>query len=97
MPSGEYKILQRTLDRAAELGVTVKPSTNNKKKIDVFKNGEMVAQIGARRSYDFPTYLEMEKRGEVPKGYAEERRRLFYKRHKYDKTPNQFYSQRLLW
>lgn len=93
----EYKITQRSYDRAAELGVSIKPSTNKTKKIDVFKNGELVAQIGAKRNYDYPTYLEMEKRGEVPKGYAEERRRLYYKRHKYNRTPNAMYAARILW
>lgn len=97
MPSGEYKITERTYNIAKELGVEVKPSTNKRKKIDVFKNGEMIASIGAKRTLDFPTYLEMEKKGEFPKGYAMERRRLYYLRHKYDKTPNQFWGAKLLW
>lgn len=97
MPSGDYKITERTLSRARELGVEVKPSTNKRKKLDVFKNGELVAQVGAKRNLDYPSYLEMEAKGEVPRGYSAERRRLYYLRHKYDKTPNQFYSSRLLW
>jgi len=97
MPSGLYEIKQRTYDIAKELGVEVKQSTNNRKKIDVYKNGQLIAQIGARRTNDYPTYLEMEKKGEVPKGYAAERRRLYYLRHKYDKTPNQFWGAKLLW
>lgn len=97
MPSGLYEIKQRTYDIAKELGVEVKQSTNNRKKIDVYKNGELIAQIGARRTYDYPTYLEMEQKGEVPKGYSAERRRLYYLRHKYDKTPNQFWGAKLLW
>ena len=45
MPSGDYKITERTLSRARELGVEVKPSTNKRKKLDVFKNGELVARV----------------------------------------------------
>ncbi len=97
MPSGEYKITQRSYDLAKELGVEIKPSSNKRKKLDVYKNGELVASIGAKRTYDFPTYLEMEAKGELPKGFAMERRRLYYIRHKYDKTPNQFFSARILW
>ncbi len=36
----EHKITKYSKDRAKELGVTIKPSTNKKKKIDVFKKNK---------------------------------------------------------
>jgi hypothetical protein len=44
----------------------------------VIKNGKVVASIGDKRYNDYPTYLLDEKYG---KKYADERRKLYYKRH----------------
>ena len=40
-----YIITDYTKKKAKELGVDVKKSTNPKKKIDVFKNGEKIASV----------------------------------------------------
>ena len=65
-----YKIKQYSKDKAKQLGVQIKPSTNSKKKLDVFKEGIKVASIGDIKYKDYPTYLQENKQ------LAEERRRL---------------------
>jgi len=90
-----YQITKYTRDRARELGVTVKHSTNPAKKIDVFKNGEKVASVGAMGYADYPTFIRT-------KGleYANERRRLYRQRHSKDRGivgSNGYYADKLLW
>jgi hypothetical protein len=90
-----YKITDRQKRNAASLGVTIKPSTNKSKKIDVFKNGKKVASIGAMGYKDFDIHLK-----ESGRAYAEERRRLYQIRHKDNRnkkgTPG-YYADRILW
>jgi hypothetical protein len=90
-----YQITKYTRDRARELGVTVKHSTNPAKKIDVFKNGQKVASVGAMGYADYPTFIRT-------KGleYANERRRLYRQRHSKDRGivgSNGYYADKLLW
>jgi hypothetical protein len=95
-----YKILPYSYRRAKELGVTIKPSTNILKKIDVFKDGKKVASIGARGMNDYPTYMEIEKNGLLPKGFARKRRKLYKERHESDrhkKGTNGYYADKILW
>jgi hypothetical protein len=95
-----YKILPYSFRKAKDLGVVIKPSSNVLKKIDVFKNGEKVASVGARGMNDYPTYLEKEKKGQYPKGYAKERRKLYKQRHEEDrhkKGTNGWYADKILW
>ena len=42
-----YKILPHTFKQSKLLGVEVKPSTKKGKKIDVYKDGNIVASVGA--------------------------------------------------
>jgi hypothetical protein len=90
-----YKITKRQISNALNLGVTIKPSTNKSKKIDVFKNGQKIASIGAMGYMDYEMYLNS-----LGKEYAEERRRLYKIRHKNDRnkigTPG-FFADRILW
>jgi hypothetical protein len=49
---------------------------------------------------DYPTYLEKEKKGKYPKGYAKERRKLYKQRHEEDrhkKGTNGWYADKILW
>ena len=95
-----YKILPYSKAKADSLRVEIKPSTNPLKKIDVFKNGKKVASIGALGMNDYPTYLEKEKKGYYPKGYAKERRRLYKIRHEKDRKKtgtNGWYADKILW
>jgi hypothetical protein len=95
-----YNIKAYTKNQAKKIGVTVKPSGSKGKKIDVFKKGVKVASVGAIGYKDYPTYMELEKKGKVPKGTAIKRRKLYKIRHKKDrniKNSNGFYAERLLW
>ena len=56
-----YKILPQQKTAARKLGVTIKPSTVKGKKIDVFKNGEKVASIGAIGYGDYWTYYQADR------------------------------------
>jgi hypothetical protein len=90
-----YHITNYTKQKAKELNVTVKPSSNKKKKIDVYKDGKKVASIGAISYQDYPTYLKTK-----GKEYAEERRRLYKLRHSKDRTKEGspgWWSDQLLW
>jgi len=90
-----YKITSYTKSKARKIGVEVKPSKIKGKKIDVFKGGKKVASVGAIGYDDYPTYIK--KKG---KKFAEERRKLYKKRHQKDrlkKNSNGWYADQLLW
>jgi len=90
-----YHITNYTKTKAKQLGVDVKPSTNKKKKIDVYKNGHKIASVGAIGYNDYPTYIETK-----GKQYADERRKLYKIRHSKDLKnigSNGFYADKLLW
>jgi hypothetical protein len=90
-----YEIKPYTVQQAKLLGVSVRPSTSSKKKVDVYKDGIKVASIGAIGFSDYPTYLK-----EEGKAVADERRRLYHIRHKKDeqkKGSSGYYASRLLW
>lgn len=81
---------------ARKLGVIIQPSTKGLYKIDVLtKDGEYITSIGDRRYADFLTYVEQN-----GLEYAEERRQLYWKRHKRDiqvEGSRGFYSAMILW
>ena len=100
-----YSITKYTFNKAKQLGVIVKPSTNKMKKIDVYKKNKKqnktrntlvkVASIGAAGMNDYPTY--MKKNGIQ---YAKTRRRLYKIRHQKDRTRSGspgWYADKLLW
>ena len=90
-----YKITDYTKNKAKELGVTVKPSKNKKKKIDVYRKSEKLAEIGAKGYLDYPTYINNK-----GKQYADERRRLYKIRHSKDlkvKDSPGYFANKLLW
>lgn len=89
-----YKIQPYSYQQAKKLNVKIKPSSNPKKKIDVFKNNEKVATIGDIKYNDYTTYLLKDKE------LAEERRKLYKKRHqKLSKIvgSNSFFANKILW
>ena len=68
--------------------------------IDVFKKGVKVASVGAIGYSDYPTYLELERKGKKPKGYAKQRRKLYKIRHNKNRNKrgtNSWYADKLLW
>lgn len=89
-----YVIKPRTYENAKRLGVTVKVSTNPKKKIDVFRDGVKIASVGAIGYKDYPTYLREDKK------LAEEKRKAYKARHEKDRkkvgTPS-YWADQLLW
>jgi hypothetical protein len=90
-----YSITKYTREQAEKLGVTVKHSTDPKKKLDVFKNGVKVASCGATGYNDYPTYMK-----KFGKEYADERRRLYKIRHEKDRKEKGtagYYADKLLW
>jgi len=101
-----YEIKERTKQMAEALGVQVFPSDNPKYKLEVYDyHGNFITYVGASCYGDFATYLEMESSGEVPQGYAEKRRQLYWKRHgkEIEKLGDEwggsrsYYSFMLLW
>ena len=93
-----YQITQHTRRRAKQHGVEVRPSSKKNKKIDVIKQGEVVASVGDKRYPDFGTYLAMEAKGKVEKGTANDRRRAYRARHqKYAKGSAGYWAGELLW
>lgn len=94
-----YKISSYTKKQARKHGLSVKPSKNKGKKIDVFKKGEKVASVGAKGYKDYPTYLALERAGKVKKGTAAKKRKAYKARHVHRKkrgTPA-WYADKLLW
>ena len=77
-------------------GVTIKPSTVEGKKIDVFnKKGEKLASIGAIGYGDYPTFWEQK-----GKEFADEKRRLYKMRHAKDRVVRGtagYYADKILW
>lgn len=95
-----YRIKRYTYQQAKKLGVEVKPSSVKGKKIDVFKNGDKIASVGALGMNDYPTYLEKEREGKVEKGTADRRRKAYKTRHEKDrhtKGTRGYYADKLLW
>ena len=88
-----YKITDYSYDQAKKLNVKIKPSTNKKKKIDVYKYNKKIASIGAIGYNDYPTFIE--KKGIE---FANQRRKLYKIRHKKDlNSKNGFYANKILW
>lgn len=91
-----YQITPYTYKQSRKLKVTVKPSTNKTKKIDVYnRKGHKVASVGAYGMMDYPTYIKHE-----GKKYAQTRRRLYKIRHNKDRKEKGtagWYADKLLW
>jgi len=90
-----YVIRDYTKRRASNLGVTVRPSKLSTKKIDVLRDNEVIASVGAKGMGDYPTYLATH-----GKEFAEERRRLYKKRHERHRTIKNtpsWWADQLLW
>jgi len=93
LTAGSYKITNYSYQQAKKLNVEIKPSSNKKKKIDVFKGDKKIASIGAMGYNDYPTFLKT-------KGvsYANERRKLYKQRHKKDlNSKNGYFANNILW
>ena len=90
-----YLITKYTKAQAKKYGLTVKPSKNKGKKIDVFKNDKKLGSVGALGYNDYPTWKK--KKGIA---YAKQRRKLYKKRHENNrkkKYSNGWLADKLLW
>lgn len=87
-----YQVRPRHLQQAKKLGVMIQPSKKGNYKLDVYKDGSLLASIGDRRHGDYVMYLE-----EKGKAYADERKRLYHIRHKNDKGVKGVLSRAILW
>ena len=93
-----YTIKDYSYNQAKKLDVQIRPSTNTKKKIDVYNmKGQFICSIGAINYSDYPTYLESYPNN---KEIADNRRRLYKIRHEKNRhkvgTPS-YYADNLLW
>lgn len=90
-----YNIKPYTQKQAKKIGVVIKPSKNPDKKLDVYRDNDFIASIGAKGMSDFPSYIQSH-----GLEYANERRKLYKKRHQKDRlkrwTPS-WLSDNLLW
>ena len=88
-----YNITDYSYAKAAELGLTIKPSTRKGKKIDVYKDDDYLVSIGSIKNFDYPTYVL-----EKGKAYAEKRKALYHQRHRKDlKHFKGFVAMYILW
>lgn len=91
-----YKIKPYSFKQASKLNVKIQPSSNPKKKIDVYDmKGNKLASIGDINYKDYPTYM-IEKGDE----YASLRRKAYHLRHSKEsskKNSASFYAKEILW
>jgi hypothetical protein len=90
-----YTIRPYTKRRAKDLGVEVQPSKKSGKKIDVLRDGKIIASVGHLGMGDYPTYMATHDRE-----FAEERRRLYKRRHERHRTIKNtpsYWADQLLW
>jgi len=91
-----YRIKPYSYAQAKKLGVTIKPSSVQGKKIDVFNSkGEKLASIGAIGYGDYPTF-----KAEKGEAFANEKRRLYKIRHAKDRVVRGtagYYADKILW
>jgi len=100
MKAPAFKLKRLHQIKAAKLGVQVKESTNQAKKLDVFLNGKKIADIGATGYWDYELYKEYEKRGFFPKGYADKKRSAYQARHDGEqlaKGSPGYFAWKILW
>lgn len=95
-----YKITEYSKRKARWFGLIARPSKVKGKKIDLYLNGVVIASIGALGHWDYPTLLNLEKQGKVPKGMANARRKAYKSRHekyRHKKGTPSFWADQILW
>jgi len=88
-----YVVFPEQHELAKFFGVTLKSSSQKRKKIDVFKNDELLCSIGA---INFEDMYQMRARGE-DKEIINEKKEKYRRRHQYKNSEEAYFSIRLLW
>ncbi len=92
----QYQIKQYSRDRAQELNVKIKPSSNPAKNMQVFdKTDKFIASVGANGYSDYPTYLQ-----QGDKALADKTKQFYKARHKKDRNvvgSAGYYADQILW
>ena len=83
-----YRITDYSRNQARKLGVSIRLSSNPKKKLDVYKNGVKVASIGAIGYSDFASTGDKEQRRLYRLRHAGEDKRI---------GSNGYYAWNILW
>ena len=94
-PKHKYTITKYTRNKARKLGVTVKNSTNPKKKVDVFKDGVKIASVGAIGYGDYPTF--MKEKGKLLADGHRNSYKMRHERYRHRVGSNSYYADQLLW
>ena len=91
-----YNITKNQYSNAKKIGVTIKPSTNKNKKIDVFnKDGKKLFAIGDINYKDFDLYKK-----EKGLEYAKSRKLLYkirHNKHRKKVGTRSYFSDQILW
>jgi hypothetical protein len=91
-----YEIKARQRRNAKKLNVEIKPSTNKKKKIDIYNaNNKKIASIGSSSYNDYASYIETK-----GKDYADKRKKAYKARHEKTRKiigSNSYWADQLLW
>ena len=85
MPQTNLAIARR---KAKAIGVSVKPSTNKKKKLDVFKNNKKVASIGAIDYEDYNIHKDKQRR---------KRYKARHEKYRHNVGTPSYYADKILW
>ena len=91
-----YTIKTRQKLAAKRIGVSIKPSTDSKKKLDVFdKDNKKLASIGAIEYSDYATYIKSN-----GLEYANKRKSAYLARHEKTRKvvgSKSYYAAKILW
>lgn len=90
-----YNISECQFEKAKKMNVIIKPSTNKRKKIDVFDLSEenLICQIGAKNHDCINTLKEKN----IPFPEILQKREKYFSRHKSDLSDKFMYEAHLLW
>ena len=90
-----YNIKPRQKRASKRLGVSIKPSTDSKKKVDVYLGDKKISSIGAIEYSDYATYIKSN-----GLEYADNRKRLYKIRHEKTRKvvgSKSYYADQILW
>ena len=90
-----YSIKPRQKRAAKRLGVSIKPSTDSKKKVDVYLGDKKISSIGDINYNDYASYIKTN-----GLKYADNRKRLYKIRHEKTRKvvgSKSYYADQILW